>query len=522
MQRAALISVSDRSGLPEFAKVLDEAGFVLLATSGSARCLAEAHIAVRPIEDYTQQPEILGGRVKTLHPRIHAGLLAKRGEAAHMQQLERDGILPIDVAVINLYPFLAGLHSGSRNNLAQMIELIDIGGPTMIRAAAKNFQSVWPVIDPGDYTRVAEFIGRGEEHSSEALAFRQRLAVKVFTSIAHYDLEIARYLSVDADAAHAAEWTPEQEIGGLVLRKAQDLRYGENPHQQAAFYHVVGGESCGWTQLQGKELSYNNLLDFDAAAKIARALPSDAPAVAIIKHMNPCGAAVRSSLVEALERARAGDPRSHFGGIIVCNRPVDGVTAAAVIDDFTEIVVAPSFADEAIHVFEKRKNMRLLAVDLSHAQPIEMRSVQGGVLVQRCDPGTAAVATCRLAAGAPLTAEQRRDLQFAWDLCAHVKSNAITLVKDRMLLAVGAGQMSRIDSVELALSKARTHGHDLRGAVAASDAFFPFSDCVEALAAAGITAVVAPAGAKRDEEVAAAASRLEVTLLFAEERHFRH
>ncbi len=520
MTKAALISVSDRTGLAEFAKVLQECGFKLLATSGSAKFLSAAGISTVAIEEYTGQREILGGRVKTLHPKIHGGLLAKRSDSEHMAQLEQDSIWPIDVAVVNLYPFLDALQSEAAKEPAKMVELIDIGGPTMIRAAAKNFSSVWPVIDPADYAEVGEFLRRGDSASEAALALRRKLAVKVFAALARYNLEIARYFS--CTEAGGTEWAPEQTTAGMVLNKAQDLRYGENPHQKAAFYERLGARDRGWRQLQGKELSYNNLLDFDAACRIIRALPGDAPAVAIIKHMNPCGAACAATLTEALVRAKAGDPRSHFGGIIACNRQVDAAAAAGIIDDFTEIVVAPSFTDEALDFFGKRKNLRVLQVDLEKADRLEVRSVQGGILMQETDGRVEDVRSMRSAAGREPSAREFADLEFAWALCAHVKSNAIVLVKDRMLLASGAGQMSRVDAVETALMKTRIHKHDTNGAVAASDAFFPFTDSVGVLADAGVTAIVVPSGAKRDEEVVAAAQERRVSLLFASERHFRH
>ncbi|MGI6524914.1 MAG: bifunctional phosphoribosylaminoimidazolecarboxamide formyltransferase/IMP cyclohydrolase [Bdellovibrionota bacterium] len=522
MKKAALISVSDRSGLEKFAKTLLECGYELLTTSGSGKFLKECGISSTAIEEYTGQKEILGGRVKTLHPKIHGGLLAKRSDPEHLQQLEEGGIPQIEVAVVNLYPFAGGLTGEKAADPDKMVELIDIGGPTMIRAAAKNHQSVWAVIDPKDYEAVGEFLKKREQDSAAALQFRRSLAVKVFTQLAQYNLEIARYFAQIKNEPYTPEWSVGQDVTGMVLTKTQDLRYGENPHQKGAFYSVLGAADSGWKQFQGKELSYNNLIDFDAAYRIVRSLPSDQPAVTIVKHLNPCGAACGKNLIDALTRARAGDPRSHFGGIIAFNRTVDKVTAEAVIDDFTEIVVAPHFEVEALEAFTKRKNLRVLQIDFDKVSRTEFRSVQGGVLVQEVDYGVHAISAEDIVCGEKLSEKVMADLRFAWSLCAYIKSNAISIVKDLMLIGTGGGQMSRIDAAEVALWKARTHGHDLKGAVAASDAFFPFTDCVDVLAEAGICAIVVPAGAKRDAEVLEKAKERGISLIFAHERHFRH
>ena len=528
MNKAALISVSDRSGLPVLARALTEAGYTLLTTSGTTRFLQSEGIATLPIEEYTGQREILDGRVKTLHPRIHGGLLARRDDPKHLQQIAEEGILPIDIAVINLYPFEQGLAGEKVARPREMIELIDVGGPTMIRAAAKNFGSVLPVIDPADYPAVISFLRSGEAPGGSVLNWRRQMAEKVFTTLAHYDLTIASYLSnvtmteqsAVVDTGTAFTLGP---VTGMVLRRTQALRYGENPHQRAAMYQPVGSAQPGWEQLSGKELSYNNLLDFDATLRMIRALPLSAgPAVVIVKHLNPCGAARGGTLLEALQRAKRCDPRSHFGGIIAFNGPVTAEAAAEVREDFAEIVLAPDFEPSALEVLTRNKNLRVLRYGPEEGERFEVRTIAGGALVQLrdlvlSDPGSLEVVSSRRPEDREL-----RDLQFAWTMCAHVKSNAIVLAREGMLIGVGAGQMSRIDSVELAISKARHHGHTLTGAVAASDAFFPFTDNIETLAAAGVTAVVAPGGAKRDGEVISLADKLGLALILTGDRHFRH
>jgi phosphoribosylaminoimidazolecarboxamide formyltransferase/IMP cyclohydrolase len=529
MKKAALISVSDKTGLFEFAKELVALGYELLGTRGTKAFLEGEGLSVVSIEEYTGQKEILDGRVKTLHPRIHAGLLADRSKPEHVAQLEEDGLYSIDVAVINLYPFIQNLASEKASDPLAMVELVDIGGPTMIRAAAKNFKSVVPAIDPQDYEAVLGML-KEETSSAPQLEQRRALAVKVFTELAQYNLEIATYFS-EVSLEEGAENVPENPaspdrlqsfVSGAVLERSQELRYGENPHQKAGFYSYVGRETVPWKQYQGKDLSYNNLLDFDAAARIVQSLPEHLPAVAIIKHLNPCGAAIASTLEEALAKAKAGDPRSHFGGIIACNKSVSEADALLMIEDFTEIIVAPGYDEGALVVFSKRKNLRVIELDFTSEKEPEIRSVAGGVLIQEGDTEVSSVNALDVATAKRPSEQELSDLQLAWALVAHVKSNAITIVKDGMLLAAGAGQMSRIDSAEVALQKIEVHEHDCKGAVCASDAFFPFSDCIEKLAEAGVTAVVAPGGARRDDEVAAVADDKGVALLFAPDRHFRH
>ena len=522
LQKAALLSVSNRDGLIEFAKELKELGYVLLTTTGTAKHLETANIESTLIEDYTGQKEILDGRVKTLHPKIHAGLLAKRDKPDHMKQLEDDGILEISVVAVNLYPFVENLKSDKANDFEQMIELVDIGGPTMIRSASKNFKHIYTVIDPSDYPRVVEQIKKGK-NDTEDVQLKCDLAVKVFTQISNYNLQIAKYFSgvnlSDKDSENNLLMNP---VNGSILEKTQDLRYGENPHQKAVYYSMCNDDSKSWEQLSGKELSYNNFLDFDATARIIKSMPTDNPAAVIVKHLNPCGASVNDSLVKALENAKKGDPRSHFGGIIALNRKVDVDTANEVVKDFAEIVLAPDFEDESLEVLKKKKNLRIIKVSLDSQTDYEMRSCAGGVLVQQCDNQISSVEDAELVSKRALEGNEKTDLGFAWNLCQHVKSNAIVLVKDNMLLTSGAGQMSRIDSVEIAINKAKTHDHDLTGAVAASDAFFPFPDNVEVLAAAGIKAIIVTGGAMQDEKVIKAANDAGISLMFTADRHFRH
>ncbi|MCL4121430.1 UNVERIFIED_CONTAM: hypothetical protein GTU68_051086 [Idotea baltica] len=513
-KKAALVSVSDRSGLKELAEELKKAGYEILATTGSGKFLQENNIDFLSIEDYTGQKEILGGRVKTLHPKIHAGLLAKRDDQEHIDQLAEDQILSIDIAIVNLYPFIENLKTDKINDPLTMIELVDIGGPTMIRAAAKNFQSVFPVIDPTDYPELIEIIKQGDDTIKSALNFRKKLAVKVFKNLADYNLQIAKYFSnVEMEDN---TWKVDSS------EKTQELRYGENPHQVASFYKKLSAEGLNWKQLSGKELSYNNFLDFDAAFSLVKSLPRNENAVAIIKHLNPCGVAVNDSLSQALINAKKGDPRSHFGGIIAFNQEVDEESATEVSKDFCEIVIAPSYSETSLNILKKKKNLRIIEISFDSKEKFQTRSVAGGILVQEIDPGVSLVSEAELVSKAKPSDAELRDLQFAWTICAHVKSNAITIVKDNMLVSSGSGQMSRIDSVEIAKLKANIHDHNLNGAVAASDAFFPFEDSVESLAEAGIKAIIVTGGAKRDPEVIELANKLGISLLFTKDRHFKH
>lgn len=523
MEKAALISVSDKTGVVDLARCLAEQGYSLLSTSGTLQCLRESGLEVLSIADYTGQAEILDGRVKTLHPKIHAGLLSRRDDPAHQKELKDSGIIPIDIAVINLYPFIEKLkEKGASASLAEMVEYVDIGGPTMLRSAAKNITGVAAVVDPDDYPRVMETL---REHGSIPLELRLILAEKVFRILADYNLQIAKYLSSKTGSG-ATE--------GIVLEKVADLRYGENPHQEAGFFRELRVEPS-WRQLSGKDLSYNNLLDLDAGLNLIRSFVTvegsgqqQSPTVALLKHLNPCGLAQADSALEALCRAQAGDPRSHFGGIVAVNVEVDKSLAEKIAESFYELVVAPGFSEAALSVLTKKQALRLICYDVCaypgsiHRDLREIRSVEGGVLLQQHDLASAKLSVDMVVSQAQPDEQMLRELEFVWLSCRHIKSNAIAIGKDRSIIGVGAGQMSRVDSAELAVARATFHGHDLRGAVAASDAFFPFPDALEGLADAGVVAIVAPGGAKRDDDVIAAANKKGIVLLYAPTRHFRH
>jgi phosphoribosylaminoimidazolecarboxamide formyltransferase/IMP cyclohydrolase len=511
MKRAALLSVSDKIDLSLIGRVLQNHGFTLLSTSGTLEALRSAGLEVVSIAEYTGQPEILDGRVKTLHPKIHAGLLARRDDPAHMAELEKNEILPIDIAVVNLYPFSEILaRKGGNAPLAEMVEMIDIGGPTMIRAAAKNITGVAAIIDPADYPAVIKELASPEGISAH---LRLKLAEKVFRVLSHYNCEIATYLGGQEGTGTSA---------GLILRKEEDLRYGENPHQSGVFYRFEGDKIASWKQLSGKTLSYNNYLDLDASLRLARSFDKSRSVVALIKHCNPCGVAVGANVEDALARAQACDPRSHFGGIVASNTEITVGAAQKMVDSFYEIIVAPSFEPAAFELLQTKKHLRVVQFYPEYFPKYEYRSVEGGLLKQEVDAAETALGVELLASSPVPTPGQLRELEFAWACVRHVRSNAIVIVKDNQLIGVGAGQMSRVDAAELAIRRAHFHGHYTKGAVAASDAFFPFPDGVEILADAGVVAVVAPGGAKRDEEICEIATRKGVALLFALSRHFRH
>lgn len=501
--KRALLSVYDKTGLVDFARPLAERGVELVASGGTARVLRQAGLPVRPVSDVTGSPEILDGRVKTLHPAIHGGILSRR-TSADRDQLGSLGWDEIDLVAVNLYPFeetAADPHAF----LEAVIEQIDIGGVALLRAAAKNFAHVTVVCDPADYAPVlAEIEAQGEV----SLETRRRLAVKAFARTAAYDAAIWRYLAGGEDLL------PEALV--LGLRELADLRYGENPHQRAALYASPGvAGPLGGELLQGKPLSYNNLLDLDAAWRAASAF--ERPTVVIVKHLSPCGIASADTLADAFPSALAGDPVSAFGGVIAANRPFDGATARALGDLFVEAIVAPAFTDEAREVLSGRKGCRLLALERAAPEAVEMRSVRGGLLVQERDWGDEAewqVVTRR----APTDPEMQA-LRFAWRAVAHVKSNGILLARGEAALGIGGGLPSRVDAVRLAVAKA---GERARGAVMASDAFFPFPDGVEVAARAGVTAVVQPGGSVRDSQVIEAADRLGLAMCFTGVRHFRH
>jgi phosphoribosylaminoimidazolecarboxamide formyltransferase/IMP cyclohydrolase len=507
--RRALVSVFDKSGLERLAAALGAAGVEVVSTGSTAATLESHGLRVTRVEELTGFPELLDGRVKTLHPKVHAGLLADRAQPGHQAELDEAGIAPFDLVVVNLYPFEETVASPEVDP-ALAIERIDIGGPAMVRAAAKNHSWVAVVCDPGDYPLVETALSSGGTTESE----RRALAAKAFARTAAYDAAVASWMG-------AGGGFPERLTVGGRLR--QSLRYGENPHQEAAFYAVEGpGGSWGLgaaRQVAGKELSYNNLLDADAALALA-AEHGDRPFVVIVKHTNPCGAAFGATLEEAYAGALEGDPVSAYGGVVGLSRPLDAATAKRIAGIFTEVVVAPGFDDEALAVLAGKPSLRLVEVDPARpAGWLSVRSVAGGLLTQEPDPGADDPATWDLRAGDPPGPELLADLSLAWSVAAHVKSNAIVLARDGRVVGVGAGQQSRVDSVKIAVAKA---GERARGAAAGSDAFFPFPDGVEALAAAGVLAVAQPGGSVRDPEVTAAAAAAGMAMLHTGRRHFRH
>ena len=519
----ALFSVSDKTGLADFGRALARAGVELLASGGTAKALAAAGVPVREVSDFTGAPEILDGRVKTLHPRIHGGLLG-RPTAKHREEMQQAGLSPIDLAVVNLYPFRETVARGAP--FEDIIENIDIGGPAMIRSAAKNHERVAVVVDPADYGRVAAELEATGELSA---ALRFELACKAFAHTAAYDGAIASYLSRLSGPDAAPTDFPGSQHWSATLARA--LRYGENPHQKAAFYALPpaanGGLSLPAAEvLQGKELSYNNLLDLDAAMRLGAEFTS--PAVTIIKHTNPCGCAVsEAGVLDAYRRARETDPVSAFGGIVAINRPVDAALGRELSETFLECVIAPAYAPEALALLAAKKNLRVLTYDFvaaaarEKAGPAvhEVRSVSGGFLVQTRDMDTAHAAAGKVVTQRAPTATELADLDFAWRVSKHVKSNAIVFCGGGRTLGVGAGQMSRVDSVRIAVSKARV---PLTGSVVASDAFFPFRDGVDEAAKAGVSAIIEPGGSVRDEEVIAAADEHGIAMIFTGERHFKH
>ncbi len=525
----ALLSVTDKRGLPDFARGLAGLGVELVSTGGTARLLRSSGVAATDVAEVTGFPEMLDGRVKTLHPAVHGGLLARRDNPEHMAALARHNIRPMDLVVVNLYQFeLAAARPGA--TLEELVENIDIGGPSMIRSAAKNFRDVAVVVSPDDYPEVLAELERGA--GSLSLETRWRLAQRAFAATGAYDSAIAATLgrirdpSAEATLAVAPHGAfPDSQT--ISLRKRMDLRYGENPHQQAALYSAGDGSPAGIAgarQLQGKELSYNNLVDLDAAWELVNEF-SEIAAV-IIKHTNPCGAATGEpgglpALADVYRKAFATDPVSAFGGVLGFNRELDSETAAEIAKTFVEAVIAPGYSAAALERLAARKNVRLLEmVDYGRIRDeVQWKRISGGVLMQTkdsqaLDPGALRVVTER----AP-TAEEMRALLFAWKIAKHVKSNAIVYAREGQLVGVGAGQMSRVDSVKIGASKAVL---PLAGTVLASDAFFPFSDGVEEAAHAGITAVIQPGGSVRDNEVIAAADRLHLAMVFTGIRHFRH
>ena len=517
----ALLSVTDKTGIVEFARALTRLGYEILSTGGTAKLLQEQDIPCTEAAHYTGSPEILDGRVKTLHPKIHGGILFDRKKQSHIDQIKEQDIRPIDLVVVNLYDF-ATKALAEHLDLPKAIEYIDIGGPCMLRAAAKNYLSCSPVIDPEDYPAVIEQLTSGVIDTE----FRTRLAGKVFRHISRYDAMIASYFEGHDTSERLASHID------LDLEVVQSLRYGENPHQQAKFYKsplsIKGGLQEA-TILQGKELSYNNLLDIDGAAQLVADFP-EFKAVAVIKHTNPCGVAIGAkteALLPIYQRSLAGDPKSAFGGIVAFNSEVDGETARALAEMFLECIVAPRFSTEAKSVLAAKKNLRVLELPFLNntehaAAQIDVRSILGGILVQERDTVRLTKVTWKLASQKLPTAQEELDMIFAQRVCKHVKSNAIVYAKNGQTVAVGAGQMSRIDSAQFAAQKAKEFGRSLEGAVMASDAFFPFRDSVDTAAKLGISSIVQPGGSMRDDESIAAANEHGIAMVFSNIRHFKH
>jgi len=518
MAKRALISVSDKTGLIPFATRVLGCGFEIVSTGGTARTLREAGIAAVEVSQVTGFPEILGGRVKTLHPKIHGGILARRDDADHQRQARENQIEMIDVVVINLYPFRETV-SRRDVNLNEAIENIDIGGPAMIRAAAKNFQFVAVVVDPSDYNWVAQELEKDKEVKWDQ---RLHLARKAFAHTADYDAHIASFLfAYNRERSEAAKNFPM--MLAVQADKVMDLRYGENPHQRGALYRHKGTPSLRSVatagQLQGKELSFNNYLDLEAAWKLVSEF--EEPACAIIKHNNPCGVAEGREPAEAFERALETDPISAFGSVIGFNREVDSATTEHLSKLFVEAIIAPGYAESARQRLREKKNLRLMLIEPSELKPFpwDIKSIQGGLLVQDWDQFYLKPEDLKVVSKRVPTSEETRDLLFAWRVCKHVKSNAIVFASHRATLGIGAGQMSRVDSVRLASQKA---ARSPQGAAMASDAFFPFRDGLDEAAKAGIAAAIEPGGSVRDEEVIRAADEHNMALVFTGVRHFRH
>ncbi|MCP8969837.1 bifunctional phosphoribosylaminoimidazolecarboxamide formyltransferase/IMP cyclohydrolase [Ectobacillus ponti] len=509
--KRALVSVSNKEGIVEFVKGLIEQGVEVISTGGTKKLLQENGLQVIGISEVTGFPEIMDGRVKTLHPSIHGGLLAVRDNETHMAQAEELGIQPIDFVVVNLYPFKETV-SKPDVTFADAIENIDIGGPTMIRSAAKNHAYVTVVVDPADYGTVLAELQESGDVSQEQ---KRRLAAKVFRHTAAYDALISEYLT-----KQVGEESPETVT--VTFEKKQDLRYGENPHQKASFYKspFAAASSIAYAQqLHGKELSYNNINDADAALGIVKEFTE--PAVVAVKHMNPCGVGVGETIGEAYARAYAADPVSIFGGIVAANREIDKATAEKLHEVFLEIVIAPSFTAEALEVLQSKKNLRLLTVDIEKAAAAskKLTSVQGGLLVQEEDVLSLEDANVTIPTKRQPTEQEWEDLKLAWKVVKHVKSNAIVLAKDNMTVGVGAGQMNRVGAANIAIAQA---GEKAQGAALGSDAFFPMDDTVEAAAKAGVTAIIQPGGSIRDEDSIKKADEYGITMVFTGVRHFKH
>jgi phosphoribosylaminoimidazolecarboxamide formyltransferase/IMP cyclohydrolase len=527
--RRALLSVSDKTGLIDLARGLADLGVELLSTGGTARALAAAGLAVREVADVTGFPEMLDGRVKTLHPAIHGGILARRDVPAHEEALARHGIGPIDLVAVNLYPFEKTVAQAGVP-FEDVLEQIDVGGPAMIRAAAKNHAGVVVLVDPAQYEPLMDELRRSGGIVSGVT--RQRLAFEAFRRTAQYDAAIAAWLRAPAPSMTPATADPVRfpPVIRLEAERVTALRYGENPHQQAALYRpltpgLAGGALGALRQLHGPELSYNNLLDL--AGGLGLVLEFSEPAAVVVKHTNPCGAAVGPDVVTAFERARASDPVSIYGGIVGVNRPVDRRLVEAMAGILLEILFAPAFEPDALDELRRtKKKLRVLEVPLGRPPagppPLELRGLPGGILLQEADLVALDPVTLRVVSRRPPTPAEWRGLRFAWKVAKHVKSNAIVLAGEEQVLGVGAGQMSRVDAARLAVMRGREHGHKLAGAAVASDAFFPFRDGLDVVAEAGATAAIHPGGSIRDEEIVAAANEHGMAMVTTGIRHFKH
>ncbi|WP_096271585.1 bifunctional phosphoribosylaminoimidazolecarboxamide formyltransferase/IMP cyclohydrolase [Paucisalibacillus globulus] len=510
MKKRALISVSDKQNIVEFASGLVDLGFEIISTGGTLSVLQDAGVPAIPVDQVTGFPEILDGRVKTLHPMVHGGLLAKRSNPDHLKQLEENQINPIDMVVVNLYPFKQTLE---RNGVSKedIIENIDIGGPTMLRSAAKNFVDVMVVVDPKDYNSILE----GLRNNSINLELHQRLAAKVFRHTANYDAMIANYFLTQTGEKFPETYTATYE-------KVQSLRYGENPHQEAAFYKnpIQNGLSLATAkQLHGKELSYNNIQDANAAIEILAEY--DEPTAVAVKHMNPCGIGMGESIADAFRVAFEADPVSIFGGIIALNRVIDSQTAEQLSEIFLEIIIAPSFSEKAFEILSRKKNIRLLRMEMSKKDSTthKLTTIDGGVLIQSRDNGVIEDSNLEVATERTPSKEEIENLLFAWKAVKHVKSNAIVLAKDKQTIGVGAGQMNRVGAARIAIEQA---GEKAIGSVMASDAFFPMPDTVEEAIKAGVTAIIQPGGSKRDQDSIDVCNQHGIAMVFSGMRHFKH
>jgi phosphoribosylaminoimidazolecarboxamide formyltransferase/IMP cyclohydrolase len=506
--RRALLSVADKGGLVDLARTLAEFGCSLVSTGSTATALRDAGLPVTSVADVTGVPEMLGGRVKTLHPSIHAGILADQNDPGHVEELGELGIEPFDLVVVNLYPFRETVASGAYP--AEVVEQIDIGGPAMVRAAAKNFGSVAIVVSPHRYSLISEELRRT---GGLSLSTRRRLAGEAFAHTAAYDVAVAAWFGTGEDEPRLPQFV------GVALDKMEDLRYGENPHQPGALYRSVGslGPLGGAKVLQGKQMSFNNWLDAEAARELVWEL-GDA-AVVIVKHNNPCGVATADHQAEAYRRALACDPLSAYGGVVATNGELDGSTARDLAEVFTEVVVAPSFSADALEVLGARSNLRVVTAAAADPGGLDVRTIEGGALVQARDAVTEGIADMEVVSSRAPSDSEWQDLMLAWTVAAHVRSNAIVLARESATVGVGAGQMSRVDSVEIACRKA---GDAARGSAMGSDAFFPFPDGIDRAAESGVTAVIQPGGSVRDDDVLAAAEEHGMAMVLTGRRHFRH